>query len=58
MLVGFCREAALWEADRPAPQPPSKTTEFAEFDTPGNEPRETYLRRRMGGDQPVEEPAL
>ncbi len=56
VLVGFCREAALWEADPPAPQPPSTTTGFAEFEAQGNELRETYLRRRFDGHQPAEEP--
>ncbi|MBI5947434.1 MAG: hypothetical protein HY875_04775 [Chloroflexi bacterium] len=56
VLVGFCREAALWEADPPAPQPISDAVGFAAFDDPGNELRETYLRRRFGGHQPAEEP--
>ena len=56
VLVGFCREAALWDGDPPAPQPPSKAGGFAEFDTPGNELRETYLGRRFDSHRPAEEP--
>lgn len=45
VLVAFCREAALWEADPPPAQPADPAVPFAAFDEPGNELRERYLSR-------------
>lgn len=45
VLVSLCREAALWEAERPRPAPVDPEVPFAAFDVPGNEIRERYLSR-------------
>lgn len=44
VLVAFCREAVLWEADQPAPAPPDVSVPWAAFEEPGNELRERYLQ--------------
>jgi hypothetical protein len=46
VLVSFCREAAAWEKDPPAPAAPDRAVGFADFETPGNELREAYLAAR------------
>jgi len=46
ILVSFCREAALWESEPPAPSPISPAIEFAAFDEPGNKLREHFLEAR------------
>jgi sirohydrochlorin cobaltochelatase len=46
VLVAFCREAALWEAEPPDRRPPDHAVGFAEFETSGNALREAYLARR------------
>ncbi len=43
VMVALCREAALWEANRPDPAPSDASVAFAAFDVPGNELRERYL---------------
>lgn len=55
LMLSLCREAAIWEGDPPAPQPPDPSTAWAAFDEPGNEIRETYLRERFA---PVNEVGL
>lgn len=47
LMLSLCREAATWEEDPPAPQPPDPSTPWAAFDEPGNDIRETYLRARF-----------
>ncbi|MGE3073234.1 MAG: DR2241 family protein [Dehalococcoidia bacterium] len=44
VLVAFCREAALWEADPPSRSPVSTAIAWAAFEEPGNELRERYLQ--------------
>jgi len=44
VLVAFCREAALWQHEPPAPVPEDPAVPWAAFDVPGNELRERYLR--------------
>lgn len=44
VMVSLCREAALWEVDRPTPAPVDPAVPFAAFETPGNELREATLR--------------
>jgi len=44
VLVAFCREAAIWQAERPSPSPQDAAVAWAAFDIPGNELREAYLR--------------
>jgi len=48
VFVSLCREAALWEKERPDPAPVDDTVPFAAFDVPGNEIREKYLALRFG----------
>lgn len=43
VLVAFCREAALWQADTPAPVAADPEMAWAAFEEPGNELRERYL---------------
>ena len=43
VLVAFCREAALWEAEPPAASEPDSAVPWAAFEEPGNELRERYL---------------
>lgn len=43
VLVAFCREATIWQSERPSPSPPDPTVAWAAFDVPGNELREAYL---------------
>jgi len=47
VLVALCREAAIWEHERPEPAEPDQAVQFADFETPGNEIREAYLRARI-----------
>jgi sirohydrochlorin cobaltochelatase len=47
VLVALCREAALWEEERPEPAKPDEGVQFAEFETPGNAVREDYLEARF-----------
>jgi sirohydrochlorin cobaltochelatase len=44
VLVAFCREAVLWQQERPAPTEPDPTIPWAAFEEPGNELRERYLQ--------------
>jgi hypothetical protein len=44
VLVAFCREALLWQQERPAPTEPDPTIPWAAFEEPGNELRERYLQ--------------
>jgi hypothetical protein len=44
VMLALCREAALWEQDRPAAAEPCAGVPFAAFDQPGNHLREAYLR--------------
>ena len=46
VMVSLCREAALWQRERPARSTPDVRVPFAAFDQPGNEVREAYLRTR------------
>lgn len=48
VMVSLCREAALWQASPPAPRRPDPALAYANFEEPGNEIRETYLRARYG----------
>ncbi len=43
VMVALCREAALWETNRPASAVIDATIPFAAFEEPGNELRERYL---------------
>jgi hypothetical protein len=45
VLVALAREAAIWEGELPWTAEPDPGVGFAEFETPGNVVRETYLRR-------------
>lgn len=49
VLVAFCREAAQWEAGKPASAEPDATIAWAALDEPGNELRERFLKEM---DQP------
>jgi sirohydrochlorin cobaltochelatase len=44
IMLALCREAALWESDPPSPAPPDPDVPFANFEEPGNQLREAYLR--------------
>ncbi len=44
VLVSFCREAALWERDRPDACEPDPGVGFADFERAGNALREAFLR--------------
>lgn len=43
VLVALCREAAIWESDRPTPSDINDGIGYAEFYRPGNGTRETIL---------------
>ena len=47
VLVSLCREAALWEQSPPESAEIEVGVAFAAFDEPGNQVRESYLRRRF-----------
>lgn len=51
VLVALCREAALWEAVRPALAPADPAVPFAAFEEPGNELRERYLSAMIERDE-------
>ncbi|MFN0094030.1 MAG: DR2241 family protein [Dehalococcoidia bacterium] len=51
MLVGLCREAALWQTGMPSPSPVDPTAPLGAFDQPGNPFREAYLARRTSGHE-------
>lgn len=51
VLVAFCREAALWEADPPVAVTPDSSVAWAAFDQPGNELREQYLQEMDHADE-------
>jgi hypothetical protein len=44
VLVAFCRETTLWEAERPDSTAPDAAIAWAAFDEPGNELRERFLQ--------------
>jgi sirohydrochlorin cobaltochelatase len=44
ILLALCREAALWQSDPPCPSPADPDVPFANFEEPGNQLREAYLR--------------
>ncbi len=44
VMLSLCREAALWERERPAAASPDASLPFAAFDQPGNPLREAFLR--------------
>jgi len=44
VLISFCREAALWERERPAPATDDPAAPFADFEVEGNPLRNAYLR--------------
>ena len=44
VMLSLCREAALWEQDRPGSAPASADIPFGAFEEPGNQVREAYLR--------------
>lgn len=46
VLVSFCREAALWEAEQVTPGDDDPTVAFADFEAEGNALRNAYLRAR------------
>jgi sirohydrochlorin cobaltochelatase len=48
VFVSLCREAAIWEKERPEPAPVDTGIAWAAFDEPGNEVREAYLKLRFG----------
>lgn len=52
VFVSLAREAALWEQELPEPTAINDSIEFAAFEEPGNEIRETYLRRMAGVGAP------
>lgn len=45
VLVALAREAAIWEQSPPPHADPDPACQFADFETPGNVVRETYLAR-------------
>lgn len=49
VMVALCREAALWQRERPRPSGPDPEVAFAGFATAGNEIREAYLARTPAG---------
>lgn len=51
VLVAFCREAALWEAEPPVAVTPDSSVAWAAFDEPGNELREQYLQEMDHRDE-------
>ena len=44
LLLALCREAALWERERPPGVPSDSSAPLGAFETPGNPIRETYIR--------------
>ena len=48
-MVALCREAALWQKEPPEPVEPDASVAFADFPTPGNAIRETYLALAPAG---------
>jgi hypothetical protein len=48
VLISLCREAAIWQRNRPGPAAVDPDLPFAEFEQPANEIREAYLRERYG----------
>ncbi len=50
VMVAFCREATLWEAERPSAAPVNTNTAWAAFDEPGNELRERFLQEMAKSD--------
>lgn len=50
VMVALCREAALWEREKPAPAAVEQLAPFAAFEQPGNELRERYLSAMIGGN--------
>ena len=48
VMVSLCREAALWQDERPERTTPDALVPFAAFDTPGNEIREAFFEKRYG----------
>lgn len=54
VMVSLCRDAALWESERPSATAVDSGVAWAAFETAGNEIREHYLRERFeSGDQVV-----
>jgi hypothetical protein len=51
VMVALCREAVLWQDERPAPAQPDEAVAWAAFDEPGNELRERYLREWSSNDE-------
>lgn len=51
VMVAFCREAALWQGEPPAPTGPDESVAWAAFEEPGNELRERYLREWSSDDE-------
>ena len=49
VMVALCREAALWQKEPPEPVEPDASVAFADFPTPGNAIRETYLALAPAG---------
>lgn len=49
VMIALCREAALWQREPPQPSSPDPEVAFADFQTEGNEVRETYLARTPAG---------
>ena len=54
VMVSLCREAALWERERPAGAVVDPEVDWAAFDTAGNEVREAYLARLSDPVTPLE----
>lgn len=48
VMVALCREAALWERERPARATVGEAVPYAQFEAPGNALREAYLGERFG----------
>lgn len=48
VMVSLCREAATWQRNPPKPAAVDPDLPFADFEQPGNEIREAYLRERYG----------
>ena len=53
VMVSLCRDAAVWESNRPPSTPVDSDLPWAAFDMPGNVIREHYLGERFDGDNPV-----
>ena len=50
VMVALCREAALWERERPKPAPAEPAVAVAAFEQPGNELRERFLSAMIERD--------